>query len=372
MVSICAGHEDFNVALAVQPSRNQAFALILVCLLADVLECYTVCHDLHFSAGVCRKNVSQLLSLKGCPMSCKLSELITSFRRWSDAKLRKSTASHYGYFHARFLAAVGDVDVQSLKTVDLLNWGKTWHEIQTVQRLFNWGYHDAALLESNPFAKVKKPHRSQRRRILSRSDMLRLLRKSKPVFRRFLLAMRETIARPQEIRSLQWEDLQLTGSFTDADDALQAGRACFVLWDYKCRELRRDADTPRLIPISRRLGRLLLRLKSRLTNASGPIFLNLYGKPWSNNASRLRMRRLRNALGWMPDRRGESVVCYSLRHTSATFAASLGIRDRTLADLMGHTNTKTTSRYLHLTTEHLQQALDQIQAKGHKPRLPAC
>lgn len=305
-------------------------------------------------------------------MPCKLSELIGAFRKWSDSKLRKSTSEHYAYFHRRFLASIGDVEVQTLKTVDLLNWGESWHEIQTVQRLFNWAFHDAAMLESNPFAKIKKPYRPQRRRVLSRDEMARLFRKAKPEFRAFLLAMRETIARPQEIRSLQWEDIQLTGPSTDFTSTLLSGRACFVLWEFKCKERRRDSDTPRLIPISRRLGRLLLRLKSRKENSAGPIFLNRLGKPWTNNASRLRMRRLRNALGWGPDRRGESIVCYSLRHTSATFAASIGIRDRTLADIMGHTNTKTTSRYLHLSTEHLQLALDQIEAKGHKPRLPAC
>ena len=69
------------------------------------------------------------------------------------------------------------------------------------------------------------------------------------------------------------------------------------------------------------------------------------------------MRRLRKDL---PNAAGctESIVTYSVRHSLATIAAAAGIRDRVLADIMGHTDTRTTARYLHLQVEHLRRAME--------------
>ncbi len=62
-------------------------------------------------------------------------------------------------------------------------------------------------------------------------------------------------------------------------------------------------------------------------------------------------------LGFAPDEHGENVVAYTLRHTGGTRATAQGVRDRVLADLMGHAQTTTTRRYQHLQTEHLHAAL---------------
>lgn len=60
--------------------------------------------------------------------------------------------------------------------------------------------------------------------------------------------------------------------------------------------------------------------------------------------------------GIAPDQNGEQVVMYTARHTYATSAVASGVTDRRLADLMGHTNTKTTQRYIHLATDDLYSA----------------
>jgi integrase len=77
----------------------------------------------------------------------------------------------------------------------------------------------------------------------------------------------------------------------------------------------------------------------------------------------LRMSRLRKRLGLSRDARGEQLVCYSVRHTGATRAAAAGVRDRILADIMGHTNTRTTARYQHLEVSHLTAAIESIRPK---------
>ena len=77
----------------------------------------------------------------------------------------------------------------------------------TVQRLANWAVANG-LMERSPFRSVAKPPKGQRERVLSCAECAAcLLRGAEPHFRRFLLAMLHTIARPQEIRACAWGQL---------------------------------------------------------------------------------------------------------------------------------------------------------------------
>ena len=69
------------------------------------------------------------------------------------------------------------------------------------------------------------------------------------------------------------------------------------------------------------------------------------------------MRRLRVKAGIGPDENGEQIVMYTARHTFGTAAAAGGVSDRRLADLMGHTDTKMTQKYIHLANPDLRKAV---------------
>jgi site-specific recombinase XerD len=73
--------------------------------------------------------------------------------------------------------------------------------------------------------------------------------------------------------------------------------------------------------------------------------------------------RLRDKVGLGPDENGEQVVAYTMRHTSATRASARGVRDRVLAELMGHTSTTTTQRYQHLQADHLAEAIKRVNGR---------
>jgi integrase len=191
---------------------------------------------------------------------------------------------------------------------------------------------------------------------------------SRANFRHFLLALRETLARPQEIRSVKWEELWWPGRGQDLQQALRAGVAVFVLHEYKARKRRADPNKPRVIPVSPRLGRLLVRLARGADKLQGPVFQNSVGRPWTNNAVRCRMRWLRKKMGLQRDPRGENIVAYTFRHTTATWAAAAGVRDRILAEILGHTSTRTTARYQHLEVQHLQDALESIRKFREKDK----
>ena len=93
----------------------------------------------------------------------------------------------------------------------------------------------------------------------------------------------------------------------------------FVLRDFKARKRRKDKTAVRLILLDDRMLRLLARLaRKQLASPDAFVFLNAKGQPWSANAVRCRMMRLRKRLGLEPDENGENVVAYTLRHTSAS------------------------------------------------------
>lgn len=294
-------------------------------------------------------------------MSLRLADLADRFYRFMEGHNAPGTIGYYRRHIDRFIAHVGEIDVDDLKRHHLKEWSKKWHPIQSVQRLFSWAHVDMEIIERNPFKGVKKPKSGGRKRVLTKRERAALLGKADANFRRVLFAMRESIARPQEIRKLRWEFIRWDGEHSGLIAAIVAGQAFFELWDYKSRTQRLDPDTPRVIYINGRFGRLLLWLAKKVKELHGPIFFNSRGKPWTANAVRLRMVRLRDRAGIGADGRGERIVCYTLRHTSATDATIGGMPDRVLAELMGHTSTRTTARYQHLSRQHVRDAVKRLE-----------
>lgn len=293
-------------------------------------------------------------------MPLTLKSLTTQFLKWSAVTLKPGTVRCYQHHLKRFLWMTKNKQVRALRPLHLTTAMKSWHDWQAVQRMFHWAIDEAGLLKKNPFAKVRAPGRNQRKRILTPQEVQRFIRRCRPRPRAFLLALRETLARPQEIRALQWDDLHSEQPAVPLEVSLPAGRAVAVLHDFKDRAKRTNSELPRVLLVTKRLGRLIERLRRRGPSPEGAVFQNSRGKPWTKNAVRCLMRRLRKRLGYGRDKRGEHVVAYTFRHSVATLAASNGIVDRVLADLLGHVETRTTARYQHLNVGHIRTALQRM------------
>jgi len=297
------------------------------------------------------------------------------FLRWANANLRPRTVDLYAHYLWRFASDHGDIDLRALTPATVTTWRRRFHAVQAVKRLTAWCHKDERSLRVNPLAGMKKLQTGRRRRVLSRAESARLLRASSPCFRVVLLAMRESICRPQEVRALSWGHLLDVGGGPWSVEALRRGRCFFALPEGKGFERRASADSVRIIPVSPRMGRLLIRLLDRTAAGRDYVFLDSRRRPWSANAVRCRMRRLRVAAGMGVDARGESVVAYSMRHTSATAAIVAGVRLSALADLMGHASTRTTERYVHLSAvdlldsaKRLWEAKSSFARKSDRPR----
>ncbi len=220
--------------------------------------------------------------------------------------------------------------------------------IAAVQTVFGWAVrHD--MLDENPFVGYQKPAARIRTRIIEPTEFRALLRCSDPPFRRVLLSLALTGCRPVEVRSLRWDWVNLTDGF-------------WILPDHKTITRQRH-PRPRVIPLPEVIWKLCRWLDRSAHGPNDHVFLNCWGKPYGKDTLCRKMARVRKRAG-IGMKGGESLVLYSTRHTFGT-ETSGAITDIELAELMGHTDTRTTRRYVHLNTARLRE----IQLRAHDRRL---
>lgn len=289
-------------------------------------------------------------------MSLTVRSVCQKFLAWCKVVMRPSTYDAYEHQLKKFMRHVKRKHVEKACPLDLSTWAKTWHEAQAVIRCFNWAVTEAKLIASNPYTPCRLPVRGLRRRIMNTAAMQKLMRRARRAPRLFLLALRETAARPQEIRNAQFEQLVAENPDTPLPQALREGSALIVQPKFKDCERRKDQSTPRVLLVTRRLGRAILRIANRRGIWSGPIFTNTRQLSWTKNAVRCLFRRLRKAVGFIADADGENVVAYTFRHSMATIAGVKDGRMRIIADWLGHVDPRTTQRYLHHNVQQLRDA----------------
>lgn len=276
----------------------------------------------------------------------------------STGQRSSSTLNWYRYQFMHLVAAVADrpggkrpvcdLPAEDLHPRDLA--GVPWKHafVAATKALFAWAV-DEKLLRDHHWAKIEPPPKEQRNRILTRPEVRLLFFAVSPSFRRFLVVCLHANMRPGEVRQLRWEQIHFDAR-------------AIVLTQFKAKSRRRDGKKVRVIPLDGYLTRLLAAMKRRLKPAeSDLVFLSDRGTMFSVNAVRCRIRRAREKAGLNDG--GELVVCYTLRHTGATRDTRSGLRDRHLADLMGHTSPKMTARYQHLDTGDLVEALDEARQR---------
>jgi hypothetical protein len=134
-----------------------------------------------------------------------LGQLADKYGEWMQrevaaGRMKPRTLDYYQDQMQKFLDAIGgNRPAVGLLPHEVEMYKTGWHSVQAVQRLYNWGVV-MGLLGENPIRSVKKPRLGHRQRILSPVETAHLLRGTDRHFRPFLLAMRHTIARPQEGR----------------------------------------------------------------------------------------------------------------------------------------------------------------------------
>lgn len=293
-------------------------------------------------------------------MSARFSVLARKFSEWATACRSPITVAVYEHYFRKFLAEVGDIDVRRLTPATLSAWAKTWHQSQAIVRLMRWCVNDARLIKENPIEHAQHPPKGERVRTLTKAEERRILATADADLRALLIGYAETMARPGELMKASIGDLFPRTTRARLRVALKRGEGLIVLRDYKNRKSRRLPNEPRVILLSPTVGRMIAKQLTKKSRDETPIWTTARNRRWTPNALRCRMRRLRSKLGIVPDARGETIVPYTWRHSGATRLTAAGLRDRVIADILGHVETATTKRYQHLIPDDLRRALRPI------------
>lgn len=220
-------------------------------------------------------------------------------------------------------------------------WKSDWtlnHIVSTVKRPFDWACQQG-LIRTNPFKPVNHRPGAPRRPITD-SEFQAMLRgapgRRGRAFRQVLIFLRYTGCRPAEVASLTWNDVDLDGGV-------------IVLNDHKT---AKKVGKPRIVPLVSVVVRLLIH--RRRHNQSKFVFVNERGNPWNRCSMSLRIQRCRSRQGIPADAK-----LYGVRHQFGTTAIVRGVDIKTLAHLMGHSSTRMTEHYLHLSgeREYLEQSM---------------
>lgn len=217
----------------------------------------------------------------------------------------------------------------------------------TLLRPFN---HAAKLgfIPRNPFQGVSFTE-GQDGRDLTEPEFRTMLRLATPAFRKVLMFLRWSGARPGELRAIEPEHVQLENQ-------------CIILRDHKTAKKTRR---PRRIMLNGPLLKLVkvLLVSAEIRAAAGGaanLFVNTFERPWTIGALCRALDKIRKAAGLPKDAK-----LYGCRHAFATGAIINNVNVAVVQELMGHTNLKTTQRYIHLAErkDHLIQAVEQATKK---------
>lgn len=286
-----------------------------------------------------------------CPLS--LDQAVEMFLDWMRPRVTPETLYGYALYLRRFVTHAGVDQLRHVTTVHVITFGHKFHPLQSVKRFLRWCRRTARIAKKDAGKNVKLPRIGRRRRVLTRKEELQLLRNAADRYRYVLLALRESIARPKEMRTVSAAQIRRAdGALADAAD-LVAGRCLFLLDDWKTRGRDKQDRAWREIPISPRLGRLIVRLLARRSQLGGPLFVNSLGLPWTANALRCAMRRLRVRAGMVAGPGGERVCNYHWRHTGATRLVRQGENLAIVQKILGHEQITTTQRYVHPDREDM-------------------
>jgi integrase len=290
--------------------------------------------------------------------NARVADVVEAFLVWAATHTKPATFKQYRWFGQKLAEDFGKHPARDFKPIHVTRWveQRGWrgaHEYNARRyafRYFSWAVQEG-VLPRNPLSGMKRSKPLPRQRAISDDEYTALLKATDSDFRPLLFALRQTGARPQELRELRWEQIK-------GDHA--------VLRDHKTAGKTRK---PRVIHFNPVVQRFLAVARKRSRPGSSHVFLNARGEPWTMDAVRLRVMRLKKKLGLAPD-----LCCYLIRHGWATGALVNGVDVATVAELMGHSSLEmVTGVYAHLAekTSHLQEAATRaVSRPGSTSRRP--
>lgn len=225
---------------------------------------------------------------------------------------------------ADIAALVASLKGRSLKTATIRRYLATLSSVLGFAVRSGW-------IPDNPVVRFDKrlvPEAQARTRFLSHGEYRRLLKCSGSSLRPVLEIAVHTGMRLEEILSLRWTQVDLNRREIELQHT--------------------KSKRPRVIPLSDPAVATLVAMHER---SSGQYV-------FTNPATGTRYRSLRSPFRTACRRAGiEDMRFHDLRHTFASWAVQSGVDLYRLSRILGHTTLQMTTRYAHLSTDHLHEAV---------------
>jgi integrase len=223
-------------------------------------------------------------------------------------------------------------------------------ELATLRRMLNLAHEEWGLLISVPPKIRLLPGEKNRERVLSQSEEELYLALAPDPLHHFALVCLDTGMRPGEIQRIRWENTH----FEPADKAL---------YGYIHNPEGGPKKRCRNLPMTARVREALL---ARHGNAGSPqegwVFpgnaVEGFVSYWNLNSQH--DRTLKRMSPTTP------FCLYDLRHTALTRYGESGSDIFSIRTIAGHTDLKTTGRYVHPTPEHIESAVTRLENYNRK------
>ena len=284
----------------------------------------------------------------------RVADAIEEFLSCNRPRLSPESMRNFDWYGQRFAESYGLVQIRDLVPQHVNkfltanpSWGPTtrYNAARSLYRIFSWyaTQHRAA----NPLKGLERDTPKARERAMSEQEFRGLLKGERSTrFKMFLYALWATGARPKEARTLKWIHVR-----TD-------------MWVLPEHKTVRKTKKPRVVYLNGPMRKLMVVLRRDVSSEF--VFLNSRGMPWSSNAVRIRIEKLRARPAFKEKFKEHKDQCaYLIRHAFGTNAIVNGVDVATVAELMGHTSVEMVSTvYLHLADQqqHLNHAVDRATA----------
>ena len=308
-----------------------------------------------------RSNPAGHRACSGAPASTTgndplLSELVAAHLKWVSDNRAPSTARLFEMYEQYFLDFVGDRPVSSITRLMLENffaWGRDNHSksqnggivfVRHVKTMFLWAEEmDICPCPVKKFPKVTETPPETKR--FSDEELRKLLTTVPPEFTDFrdmIVFGLHTGLRPQELRELTRDQLHDDGN----------GNYAVFIQNHKTARSSHEPK-PRSVPLTPEAKAIALRHLAAHPKCDH-VFLNGHGGPYTKNVFRQRLRRWCKRAGIKPR------PPYALRHTFGSMEAEANVNQTVIAQMMGHTQLRTTSRYIANNAEHHRVAIGAV------------
>lgn len=282
----------------------------------------------------------------------RLEELVHKYLSWVEENLSPRTYLTRRYTINEFVKYVGASMVSQITRLQLMEF-HSWvrkhrghganagnHHLRDVRTMLRWAEENDVC--DNPVHRFPMIHHTPppTRRFTDEEVVKLLQRIPDGTFRDMTLFGLFTGLRPQEIRELTCANVVHNSE----------GRFHLVIEQHKTAKMTSD-PVPRTVPLTNEAVQIVQR-QVGLHPKAEHVFLTEDGTPYSAGVFRHSMER------WCRRAGVAKHTPYGLRHTFASRQADADTNIVSLAQLMGHSSTRTTARYISSTAKHHREVVE--------------